>query len=52
MEVLLCVKLELATGEFELAKSEFEPGPHINAVLTAARWFDLAFMIDAFDFPV
>jgi hypothetical protein len=34
----------------------FEPGPHINAALAnrsarfAARWFDLAFIINAFDF--
>jgi hypothetical protein len=36
----------------------FEPGPHINAALAnrsarfAARWFDLAFIINAFDFAV
>jgi hypothetical protein len=36
----------------------FEPGPHIIAALVnrsarfAARWFDLAFIINAFDFAV
>jgi hypothetical protein len=36
----------------------FEPGPQINAALTnrspqsAARWFDLAFIINAFGFAV
>ena len=36
----------------------FEPGPHINAALAnrsarfAARWFDLAFIINAFGFAV
>jgi hypothetical protein len=35
-----------------------EPGPHINAALAnrspwfAARWFDLAFTINAFGFAV
>jgi hypothetical protein len=48
----------LRIGLLPRPSAKFEPGLHINAALTnrslrfAARWFDLAFIINAFSFAV